>query len=133
MNEETRSTSHGDGTWKSVKPENYCDQKGQSNQSPGWKGAGWYRMQAPAGLVIPEASPGKYHCGTNCAGWLRGTHPDTPGTTLDNAVFCFDCKQGKQWSECEFSSFGKVTNCGDFYVYYLKDTPKCYLRYCANF
>ena len=87
-------------------------------------------MQEPAGLVIPETSPGMYHCGTSCPGWLNGTHPVTPGHTINNINFCFDCYVSTD-NDCYESTRGKVTNCGDFYVYYLEDTNNCDRRYCA--
>ncbi len=50
----------------------YCDQEGHDNYtSPNWVGAGYYRIQEPAGIKIPNSSPGYKHCGTNGSGWIR--------------------------------------------------------------
>ena len=35
--------------------------------------------------------------------------------------------------DCYTSTEGKMTNCGEYFVYYLENTPwKCELRYCAT-
>ena len=54
-------------------------------------------------------------------------HPDTVGDSQD-VQFCFDLRT----NICRWSTMGKVTHCGDFYVYYLPDTTHCRLRYCAE-
>jgi hypothetical protein len=36
-------------------------------------------------------------------------------------------------SACKWNQFGKITNCGDYFVYYLKDLIyHCDLTYCAT-
>ena len=52
----------------------FCDAEGRSYTSPRWQGAGYYRFLEPAGTMLPEKSPGYYHCGTRSVGWLNGTH-----------------------------------------------------------
>jgi hypothetical protein len=47
---------------------------------------------------------------------------------LVNAKFCFDL----YGNTCHWQSEGKITNCGNFFVYYLRDTPSCSLRYCGT-
>ena len=73
------------------------------------------------------------HCGTNWTGWLRGPHPATPGVTIEGATFCFDSidKNGSG-KNCNKPTLGKVTHCGEYFVYYLPDVKHCYMRYCAT-
>ena len=79
----------------------------------------------PAGTRVPESSPGTWHCGTGETGWLSGVHPTTPGASNNNAKFCFR-------NDCKWSTQGKVTNCGSYFVYYLENVPLCRLGYCAT-
>ena len=136
----TRAVSNGDGTEEGSKVQgtHYCDHTDQSElnkinnvlKSPGWEGpAAWYRFTMPAGTRIPESSPGKYHCGTRHTGWLSGVHPTTPGASNNNAKYCFDNGDG---NDCHWSTQGKVTNCGSYFVYYLENAPGCRYRYCAT-
>ena len=81
----------------------------------------------PAGTRIPESSPGRYHCGTSATGWLSGTHPTSTAESVD-VKFCFE----SNGDYCDYSTNGKITNCGGFFVYYLENTPDCPLRYCAT-
>ena len=120
LNDASRSVSYGHGN-------NYCDKLDSSYLSPGWKGPAWYRFSMPAGTRIPESSPGKYHCGTYVTGWLSGVHPTSPGAS-SNVKYCFTGSS----NDCYWSTQGKVTNCGSYFVYYLENTPTCDLRYCAT-
>ena len=120
LNDASRSVSYGHGN-------NYCDKLDSSYLSPGWKGPAWYRFSMPAGTRIPESSPGKYHCGTYVTGWLSGVHPTSPGAS-SNVKYCFTGSS----NDCRWSTQGKVTNCGSYFVYYLENTPTCDLRYCAT-
>ena len=76
---------------------------------------------------MPEVSPGINHCGSRSPGWLRGEHPQEPGKTK-SVTFCFE------WSGnlCQRKKSGKVTNCGAYYVYFLKNVG-CHYRYCAEY
>ena len=58
---------------------------------------------------------------------MTEAHPVEVGDSKD-VTFCFDSRK----KVCKWSTKGKVTHCGDFYVYYLKDTTHCRLRYCAE-
>lgn len=102
-------------------------------QSPDWIGTGWYRMVMPGGRPggskIPEEQPDVHHCGTYVGGYISTPHPEIVGDT-DEVTFCFGLR--KAGKECKWSTDGKVTHCGDYYVYYLPDTPHCRLRYCAE-
>ena len=97
-------------------------------KSPYWAGPAWYRFTMPAGTRIPESSPGEWHCGTWSTGWLSGVQPTSPGASRDNAKFCFPSGS----KDCRFSTQGKVTNCGSYFVYYLENTHSCRMRYCAT-
>ena len=57
-------------------------------------------------------------------GWLSGSVPTALWESTD-VKFCFS-------TTCRWSTLGKVTNCGAFFVYYLVDAPHCSLRYCAS-
>ena len=138
LNDSTRSESNGDGTVEGSKVQgtHYCDHTDQSElnrynntlKTPGWEGPAWYRFTMPAGTRIPESSPGQYHCGTAVTGWLSGVHPSSPGASNNTAKFCF------AWNgnDCPWSTQGKVTNCGSYFVYYLENGPYCRARYCAT-
>ena len=104
----------------------YCDNIGNSYTSPGWKGVNWYRFTSGAGVMMPESSPGRYHCGTTIPGWMNTTHP-TNINVPKQAKVCFH----RYGDECQYSQNIVVNNCGDFYVYYLQETPRCSLRYCG--
>jgi len=123
LEDTSRSIKYGNGTWEGVTDSYYCDSTTYKT-SPGWEGESWYLM--PKGTRIPEESPGDYHCGTAATGYLKGTHPTTPGESLDNAKFCFDYEK----EDCVGFTRGSITNCGNFMVYKLKDAPKCIARYC---
>merc|ERR1719285_1522484 len=103
----------------------YCDNLGSSHTSPGWKGDNWYRFTSGAGVVMPESFPGTHHCGTYASGWLNTTHPTNINQTKQAQV-CF------HWTSsiCQWSQDIFITNCGDFYVYYLQFVPLCG-RYCG--
>ena len=111
-----------------------CDKKDYSHNttaiSAEWRGSAWYRFTMPAGTRIPESSPAinpGYHCGTVVPGWLSGKHPTSTAESVD-VKYCFDY----DGDSCKWSTEGKITNCGGFFVYYLEDTPACDLRYCAT-
>ena len=88
-------------------------------------------MMQPAGTQIPEATPGYEHCGTGAAGWLYGQHPTNLFQTSSNVGVCFDFDSGS-YDDCYLETNINITNCGQFYVYQLPDTPACNLRYCSH-
>jgi len=130
LTDATRSTDHEGYVKPDLKIWYYCDQVGQySDTSPEWKGDAWYRMTGDAGTKIPEKSPGIKHCGTVYTGWLSGKHPTSTAESVADVVICFDYGDGR---DCYWSTQCTITNCGEYYVYFLKDTPRCNLRYCAT-
>ena len=92
---------------------------------------GWYRFSGAAGTKMPERQvpAGLYSCGTYGPGWLNGLHPNQPQQTV-RATVCY------RWgyTPCQWSSFVWITNCGNFFVYYLYPTPanSFFLRYCGS-
>jgi len=102
------------------------DVTGSLSKSTSWEGAGWYRVVEPAGTKIPETPPGRNKCGTGSTGWLRGSHPNNAGESKE-VSFCFANSQ----KDCGKAVFGKVTNCGNFFVYKLQEA-QLGGRYCAQ-
>ena len=88
---------------------------------------GWYRFQRAAGDQMPEKCVLRYRCGTHAPGWLSGAHP-----TVDEGVVIRQVCYHWHTSCCHWSNNIKVRNCSSYYVYELKRTPECYLRYCGN-
>ena len=137
LNDGSRGVDHGDGTYEGSKVQgiHYCDiekvpdRYSDTLTSPEWEGPAWYRFTMPAGTRIPESPPGLNHCGTYVTGWLSVVHPTSPGAFNNNAKFCFD--DGSS-NDCKYSTQGKVTNCGSYFVYYLENAPACRFRYCAT-
>lgn len=113
LNESTRAV-----TYSSKNRQALCD-----NRLP----KAWYRFGGGAGDKMPERCVDKFSCGTHAPGWLSKSHPLVTEGVVD-ATVCF------HWGStcCFWSSQVKVRNCGGFYVYQLKQTPACSLRYCGN-
>jgi hypothetical protein len=78
----------------------------------------WHRFLGDAGTQMPEWAPGELQCSTHAPGWLDGAHPRGLGDTAEVRT-CW------QWagSDCNWESETTVTNCGPYYVYYLRDLP----------
>ena len=90
---------------------------------------GWYRFTSDAGgkVMMPEKTVAEYHCGTHDPIWLNGRHPTVGEGNVVRQVcvnsFGFVC----------VDTFDiNVTDCGDFYVYYLRPTYYCAIAYCAG-
>ena len=97
------------------------------NTSVDWKGSNWYRFQSEAGVVMPEYPIDSFHCGTKSTGWLNGTHPQEINHTK-NITVCFHIWTNYCWDKVNIL----VTNCGDYYVYYLPETHFFWeSRYCG--
>ena len=77
-------------------------------------------------VEMPRQSPGIDRCGGRGPGWLNSQPPEEPGETK-TAVFCFEWRN----RPCNIQRTGRVTNCGDYYVYDLKEVP-CRYRYCGT-
>ena len=77
--------------------------------------------------MMPEKTVPEFHCGTHDPVWLSGLHPAVgDGNVVRQAcvnsfgVVCMD--------KVDIN----VTNCGDFYVYYLVSLRYCAAAYCAG-
>ena len=89
-------------------------------------GEGWYRF-----IKHMSSQCAKYHaCNTDYPGRLVGTHPSVSAGRVTRQV-CFG-KKSSSSCPCSFHTHITVRNCGSFYVYKLKPTPACSLRYCTN-
>ncbi|XP_068747699.1 uncharacterized protein [Montipora capricornis] len=89
---------------------------------------GWYRFLFFASMATSYSSGSNRYCDTIYRGWLTGSHPSVSDGIVNRKV----CFAHSSSSRCLYSTYIKVRNCGKFYVYKLKPTPKCYLRYCTN-
>ena len=98
-----------------------CDQPGRGFTE------GWYRFTGAAGVRMPTKCPAKRRCGTHAPGWLKGGHPTVAQGIVSRKV-CYHWSSGC----CQWSNNIRVRNCGAFYVYELKRTPGCSLRYCGE-
>ena len=69
-----------------------CDNELTPNNqdtSSDWKGTGCYKMQAPAGSIIPDWEiPAASGCTTHGGGYLETKHPKTDKTVV--AKVCFN-------------------------------------------
>ena len=112
LDDDTRPVSYGFTTYK-------CDRD---------LAEGWYRFLSGRHLSTQCAE--SYKCNTNYPGWLTGGHPSVEQGRVSRQV-CFGRKSGSS-CPCWYSTYITVRNCGAFYVYKLKPTPTCSLRYCTN-
>ena len=103
----------------------WCD---QNTVEGDWKGGNiWYRFQEPAGTQMADSVVPKYHCGTHASGWLNGAHPAGLGENVIRKV-CFNYSS----NSCYWNTNVEIKNCGGFYLYKLKPTPFCQLKYCGQ-
>ena len=80
---------------------------------------GWYRFQGNAGTKMPTSCVSHYRCSTHATGWLNGAHPSVEEGKVTKKV-CFS------WASncCTWSINIEVLNCGDFFLYHFKGTPR---------
>lgn len=76
---------------------------------------------------MANACPSSTGCGTFMPGWLNGDLPSVPDGKVSRSI-CFY----KRNVCCYTSVASEVRNCGGFYVYGLRPTPYCQMRYCGN-
>ena len=87
---------------------------------------GWYRFINGKHMNTQCV---KYNaCNTNYPGFLVGGYPSVSAGRVTRKV-CFGYKSS---CHCSYHTYITVRNCGSFYVYKLKPTPECYLRYCTT-
>ena len=87
----------------------------------------WYRFEEPAGTQMADSIVPGRHCGTDATGWLNGTHPAVLGENVIRQV-CFNWDGNSCWRKTNV----EIKNCGGFYLYKLKDTQTCSLKYCGQ-
>ena len=87
---------------------------------------GWYRFLTRKRMNT-NCGYSTYYCHTSYPGWLNGNHPSVEEGIVTRQV-CF----GSGSCSCSYATYIKVLNCGSFYVYKLKPTPTCNLRYCTE-
>ena len=104
----------------------WCD---KSTVVGDWKGGAdsWYRFEEPAGTQMADSIVPKHHCGTYATGWLNGAHPAVLGENVIRQV-CFNWDS----NSCYWNTNVEIKNCGRFYLYKLKATPSCSLKYCGQ-
>ena len=88
---------------------------------------GWYRFVGAAGTKMPTTRVPAYRCGTDWSGWLMTAHP----TVEDGKVQRTVCFSGRL-TDCKYLTNIFVKNCGSNFIYELKKTPRCNLRYCGT-
>ena len=76
---------------------------------------------------MPEKAPGAERCGTRSPGWVNGKHPTTAGEQKEVQI-CFQYFD----TTCAESTTATFRNCGDYFLYNLKETPSCTQRYCGS-
>jgi len=103
-----------------------------SNNSPDWKGPGWYRVVEPAGTRLVEGDPGHQHCNTDDPGYIVnediGKHPSKPGESVQVKT----CFRFSEANHCYHEDKITITNCGTFFVYKLGKPLNCDDRYCTE-
>ena len=87
---------------------------------------GWYRFVTHK-LMNTNCGYSDNYCNTDHPGWLNGNHPSVEEGVVTRTV-CFNSGS----CSCNYGTDIKVLNCGSFYVYKLKPTPTCNLRYCTQ-
>ena len=90
-------------------------------------GPGWFRFEGSAGTRMPTSCTPAQRCSADATGWLKGGHPTVADGKVSRRV-CFHCFNAC----CHWKREIFVRNCGSYYVYYLRGTPACNLRYCST-
>ena len=93
---------------------------------------GWYRFIN--GKRMNTQCAKRDACNAYYPGWLVSGHPSVSAGRVTRKV-CFSRKSSSSSSSsscCYYHTYITVRNCGSFYVYKLKPTPTCALRYCTN-
>ena len=86
---------------------------------------GWYKFLNHRMYTSMANRGSTGYCYTQYRGILQGGHPSVGDGVVSRQV-CFYYS-----SSCNYYVNIKVRNCGSFFVYKLKPTPTCNLRYCT--
>ena len=124
LNDAKRNRNHNTNINGKASP--YCDKSAAQGD---WKGSAdsWYRFEEPAGTQMADSIVPERHCGTWSTGWLNGAHPAVLGENVIRQV-CFNY----DGNSCNWNTNVEIKNCGGFYLYKLKPTPACNLKYCGQ-
>ena len=87
---------------------------------------GWYKFLNRQ--MTASHGYGNRYCDARAQGYLKGGHPSV-GHGIVTRKVCFYLSG---YGSCYNPVYIKVRNCGSFYVYKLKPTPNCDLRYCTT-
>ena len=91
---------------------------------------GWYRFINGNSMSTQCAK--QHACNTDYPGWLVSGHPTSSLSRYTRKV-CFGKKSSSSSScPCKYYTYIMVRHCGSFFVYKLKPTPRCHLRYCTT-
>ena len=96
----------------------YCDQTEFSSPK-------WVRFMDAAGTQLASSNPGAGQCGSQYPGYLTDTHPARTGEKK-TATVCYS-----YYGTCNWQTSISITNCGNYFVYYLSSPGTCNLRYCT--
>ena len=88
---------------------------------------GWYRFTSYTGGEIPEGKVPENRCGTHSPVWLNGRHPTNKGENVVREA-CIHFFGNGCWERFDIN----ITNCGDYFVYYLRPPFYCSVAYCAG-
>ena len=104
-----------------------------TDTSPDWDGPGCYRMQNPAGSIIPDWEIYADHgCTTHGGGYLATKHPTNFNKPVE-AMVCFNEWNNGTEYKCSHHENITITNCGYYFVYKLASLTcdAIPMKYCA--
>ena len=88
------------------------------------------RFMGAAGTKIPDSPVGERRCGTYRTTWISGGHPSNSSDYQKEVMRTINIEAYGRVSSHTTNAL--VVNCGDFYVYYLKDAEICNSVYCGE-
>ncbi|CAF5211202.1 unnamed protein product, partial [Rotaria magnacalcarata] len=90
----------------------------------------WYRFLGSAGTLLATTPISTGYCGGNYPGWFNGSFPTTVGG-ITSGTLCVNVGGSLCYSTYSMTGI-MVTNCGSYYVFYLRPVSYCYTRYCTT-
>ena len=115
-------------SYTSINWDLYSTNNGYSSSCLNPFNSGWYRLSGTYNKIRSWSVP-SYLCSTTVTGYLNFTHPTTLGQTK-TGLMCYDFET--YGGHCVWSSEARVTNCGNYFVYYLTPAPACNLHPCTT-